>query len=65
MEIKYSPQALRDLDGIWDDIVRVSVGYDTADIYISNIRDAVKGKREFPKSGTPLYYGNFFLAFGQ
>ena len=38
MQIRYSPQAVRDLDRIWEDIVRVSASYDTADRYINRIR---------------------------
>ncbi|MDD6599996.1 MAG: type II toxin-antitoxin system RelE/ParE family toxin [Galactobacillus timonensis] len=63
MNILYSAQAMRDLDRIWDDIVRVSASYDTADLYINGIRDAVKEKQDHPKSGTPLYYENLFLGF--
>lgn len=63
MQIKYSPQAVWDLDHIWDDIVRVSASYDTADRYVSKIREAVKEKQNQPKSGTPLYYEDLFLGF--
>lgn len=49
MQIKYSSQAIRDLDLIQDDIVQVSASYDTADRYVNKIRKAVKEKQDLPK----------------
>lgn len=55
MSVRYSPQALRDLNRIWDDIIHASASYDIADNYVNKIREAVREKEDQPKSGQPVY----------
>ena len=55
-KLRYSPEALDDLDRIWSEVWEVSRDFDTADKYIDDLRDKVRKKIDFPKSGSPLFY---------
>lgn len=66
--IEYSPVALRDLDRVFAEVYEASKSEDTATQYVIELMDRVSGKREFPKSGSPLYYeggftGYYFVVF--
>ena len=73
-EIQYSPLAEEDLDRVWDEVCEASSDFDIADKYISDLREAVRQKKKYPKTGIPLtfmgeftgiYYVHFkeYLAF--
>lgn len=53
-ELKYSPEALQDLDEIWEYIDSDLCNPDAADNTISTILDKAEVLRDFPYSGTPL-----------
>lgn len=66
--IEYSPVALRDLDRVFAEVYEASKSEDTATQYVIDLMDHVSEKREFPKSGSPLYYeggftGYYFVVF--
>lgn len=61
--IKYSPEAVNDLDTVWDDVYEASKNYDIADKYVDDLMDRIKKKERFPESGIPLMYGNLFTGF--
>lgn len=52
--IKYSPQALRDLDEIWDYIIMELCNPDAALNTVGRITDAVDKLRVFPEMGSLL-----------
>ena len=53
-DLKYSPEALKDLDEIWEYINSDLSNPDAADHTVSAILNKVEMLREFPYSGTPL-----------
>ena len=59
-KLRWSPEALEDLDRIWREVREASGDYDTADEYIAGLRKAVGRKREYPLSGTPLNFMGMF-----
>lgn len=61
--IRYSPLAQSDLVNVWNDVYEASKDYDTTDTYIDELMNKIKEKEYFPKSGTPLMYGNLFTGF--
>jgi len=59
-EIQYSPLAEEDLDRVWDEVYEASSDFDIADKYISDLREMVRQKKKYPKTGTPLnFMGDF------
>ena len=62
-KIHYTPEALRDMDAVWDGVWEASGSYDLADQYVHEFADAIAGKKEFPFSGIPLYYRGLFTGY--
>ncbi len=62
-KIRYAPEALRDMDSVWDGVWEASGSYDLADQYVNEFADAIAGKKEFPFSGIPLYYRSLFTGY--
>ena len=67
-KIQYSPTAIRDLDRVWAEVCEASKEPEIASRYVDELMDRVSEKREFPKSGSPLYYegsftGYYFIVF--
>lgn len=58
--IQYSPLAQEDLDRVWDEVYEASSDFDIADKYISDLREAVRQKKKYPKTGTPLTFKGEF-----
>lgn len=59
-ELVYSPESLEDLDRIWAEIWDASGDFDIADRYIDGLRDSVRMKKKYPRTGLPLsYMGEF------
>ena len=61
--IRYTSQAMRDMDTVWDGVYEVSKEYDIADRYVEEFADAIAEKRCFPFSGIPLQYRGLFTGF--
>ena len=61
--IRYTPAALKDMDDLWDDVLKASASYETADKYVSDFADKIAAKTKFPESGIPLYYRDLFTGF--
>lgn len=53
-DLKYAPEALKDLDDIWEYIHSDLGNPDAADNTVNAILDRVEALREFPYSGAPL-----------
>ena len=63
MKIEYSPIAIRDLDRVWAEVFEASASTELATKYIDDLMDQVSAKRDFPNSGSPLYYEGMFTGF--
>lgn len=63
MKIEYSPIAVRDLDRVWAEVFEASASTEIPTKYIEDLMDQVAAKRDFPKSGAPLYYEGMFTGF--
>ena len=61
--IRYTPQAMQDLDRIWDDIWEISKNEELTFRYISGITNEIASKQFFPFSGSPLQYRGLFTGF--
>ena len=48
-KLRYSPQALADLDKVWDDVWKVSKDYDTDDKYADELAYELSKKKKTPK----------------
>ena len=53
-DLKYSPDALKDLDEIWEYISQELCNPDAADHTVSAILDRTESLKEFPLSGAPM-----------
>lgn len=53
-KINYAPEALRDLDEIWDYIVFDLANPAAAERVVESIQDAIDGLEDFPEQGKPL-----------
>lgn len=58
--IRYSPEAVNDLEIIWEGVLEVSGSFDTADAYIQGIRDEIRKRKLYPQSGKRLHYDGEF-----
>lgn len=61
--IRYSPEAMRDMDAVWDGVFEASGNADIADRYIDGLADEIASQRRFPFSGSPLQYRGLFTGF--
>ena len=61
--IRYTPQAQRDMDAVWDGVYKASLDTDTADRYVDEFVDMIEEKREFPHSGIPLGFDGLFTGY--
>lgn len=46
--VRYTPEAIRDLDALWDGVYEASKDYDTADRYVDGLMGKIAEKKEFP-----------------
>jgi len=59
-QLRYSPIAEDDLDRVWDEVWEASQNFDIADKYVEDLRNVLKQKKKYPKTGSPLtYMGEF------
>ena len=61
--IRYTPEAVRDMDAVWDGVYEASKSFDIADRYVIEFADAIAEKKLFPLSGIPLQYRGLFTGF--
>ncbi len=62
-DIDYSPEAIRDMDAIFDDVLMVSCDLDITHRYLDNLQDKIESMVKHPKTGTPLYYEELFTGY--
>ena len=62
-KVKYSKVAIRDMDRMWAEVYEASKRPDTANRYIEDFLKKVGEKKDFPQSGTPLYYEDGFTGY--
>ena len=63
VRLVYSPAAVRDLERVWDEVFAASADAETADGYLEALREAIRAKTEFPRSGRPVEYCGLFTGF--
>ena len=61
--IKFSAQAVRDLNRTWDEVFEASKNTEITAKYLDDLLDKIESKRDFPFSGTPLYYEELFTGY--
>ncbi|MCM1192611.1 MAG: type II toxin-antitoxin system RelE/ParE family toxin [Butyrivibrio sp.] len=61
--IRYTPEAMRDMDGVWNDVYEASKESEIADRYVNDFLDEIGKKKQFPLSGIPLVYRGLFTGF--
>ena len=62
-DIDYSPEAIRDMDAIFDDILMVSCDLDITHRYLDDLQDKIESMVKHPKTGTPLYDEELFTGY--
>lgn len=62
-KIRYTPEAMRDMDAVWDGVYEASKEPDVADRYVNIFLDEIEKKKQFPLSGIPLVYRGLFTGF--
>jgi plasmid stabilization system protein ParE len=61
--IRYTPEAMRDMDAVWNSVYEASNSYDIADSYVDEFAKAISNIKNFPHSGMPLQYRGLFTGF--
>lgn len=66
--IVYAPEAQSDLDRIWDEVYETSKSVEIADQYIEGLRNALRKKKHYPKTGSSLSFmgeptGIYYVSF--
>lgn len=61
--IRYAPEAMRDMDEVWDGVYEASREPDVADRYVNDFIDEMEKKKQFPLSGIPIVYRGLFTGF--
>ena len=61
--VRYTPQAMRDMDAVWDGVYEASKNYDIADRYVDAYIKEIAAKSLLPFSGIPLQYRGLFTGF--
>ena len=62
-QLRYSPEALRDMDAVWDGVFEASKDIETTEKYVNEFMDEIAGRKEYPQSGIPLYYMGLFTGY--
>ena len=54
--LRYTLQAMRDMDSVWDEVYQASKSYDIADKYIKDFIDMITKKKQISDIGyaTPI-----------
>lgn len=61
--LRYTPEAIRDMDSVWDGVYEASKDFHLADQYVGEFADKIAEKKQFPFSGIPLTYRGLFTGF--
>lgn len=61
--VRYTPEAVRDMEAVWDGVYEAAKEYDIADRYVKEFADVIAAKKTFPFSGIPLEYRGLFTGF--
>ena len=61
--VVYSPEALKDLDRVWDEVFTASADITVTGRYLDDLLDKVDEKPAFPFFGKPLYYQENFTGY--
>ena len=61
--IEYSPDAIRDLDRVWDEVFEASKSVEISTRYVNDLLDEVAKRKEFPESASRLYYNDMFTGY--
>lgn len=61
--IEYAPEAIRDLDRVWDEVFEASKSAEISTGYVNDLLDEVAKRREFPESAPRLYYNEMFTGY--
>ena len=59
-KLHYSPEFVADFEQIWESVQAISGSIATADRYLRDFTHKIKKKQQFPHSGTPIYFGDYF-----
>jgi plasmid stabilization system protein ParE len=51
------------MDDVWDGVLEASRSFDIADKYVDEFVNKIANKKNFPKSGNPIYYRGLFTGF--
>lgn len=62
-KIRYTPEAMRDMDAVWDGAYEAPKELDVADRYVNDFIDEIEKTKQFPLSGIPIVYRGFLLVF--
>ena len=62
-KIRFTPEAMRDMDAVWDGVYEASKEPDVADRYVNDFIEELEKKKQFPLSGIPLVYRGLFTGF--
>ena len=62
-KLRYSPEALRDLEKLFLDVIDVSQDFETATKYLGDIKKKIGEQKKHPKTGTRLLIGNAFTGY--
>ncbi|MCM1049047.1 MAG: type II toxin-antitoxin system RelE/ParE family toxin [Clostridiales bacterium] len=62
-KIRYTPEAMRDMEAVWNGVYEASKESGVADRYVEDFIDEIEKKKQFPLSGIPLVYRGLFTGF--
>lgn len=62
-EIKYSPEAIKDMDDIFKDVHTASCNLEITQKYLDELQDKLESMALHPKTGTPLFYEELFTGY--
>ena len=62
-KLRYSPEAIRDLEKVFLDVLNVSRSYETATGYLGDIKSKIGEQKKHPKTGTRLIIGDDFTGY--
>ena len=62
-DIEYSPEAIRDLDDVFADVLTASSDMELTHNYLDELQDKIVAMAGHPETGTPLYYEDLFTGY--
>ena len=61
--LEYSPEAIRDLDDVYNDVFTASSSLEVTHKYLDELQDEIESLVTHPKTGTLLYYEDMFTGY--